>query len=57
MKRSEVKEGLLVEDRWYPEHGTGFIENIKKTVFTVNFSCRGKVKYDYSHAQFLDIVR
>ena len=55
MKKQDIKDGCSVIDRWYPEKGTGTITNTKKTVFTVVFP-KETVKYDYSHAQFLDGV-
>lgn len=57
MKKDEIKEGVLVVDRWFTEYGTGVVCNVKKTVFTVDFGGNvGKMKYDYPHAQFLDKV-
>ena len=58
MKKEDIKKGAVVIDRWYKEYGTGFISNVKKTVFTVNFSGNvGKIKYDYPHSQFLDLIK
>lgn len=57
MKAIDIKDGIVVIDRGFPEYGTGIIQNVKKTVFTVNFSGKiGKIKYDYPHAQFLDKI-
>lgn len=55
MKREDIKINTLVIDRWFPEDGTGLITDVKKTVFTVNFTNK-KVKYDYPHSQFLDKI-
>ena len=52
MKREEIKEGVLVMDKWYLEYGVGRIVSVKKTRFTVIFGYN-KIRYDYPHAQFL----
>ena len=53
MKRDEIKEGVLVTDKMF---GLGKIKDVKKTVFTVEYSKpHGDVKYDYPHARFLHV--
>ena len=54
MKKSEVKEGIRVMDRWYPQKGVGIIKDVKKTVFKVVYD-NETVSFDYPHARFLDI--
>lgn len=55
MNIDEVKNGCLVIDRWYTHYGTGRIENVKKTVFTVIFGDK-EIQYDFAHARFLEVV-
>ena len=56
MKKREVKVGLNVIDRWYPEMGTGHITKVLKTVLKVNFNGK-ELTYDFPHAFFLDEVK
>ncbi len=56
MSPKEIKNNLFVIDRWYPEYGIGKITDMKKTVFTVIFKNK-KIKYDYPHAYFLNIIK
>lgn len=53
MKKSEIKKGCSVIDRWYMNYGVGKITDVKETVFTVDFDGK-EIKYDFPHAQFLD---
>lgn len=56
MKKEDIKENTIVVDRWFRELGSGRITNVKKTVFTVVFPNQS-IKYDYPHAQFLDVCK
>ena len=55
MIKTEVKNNVIVVDRWYPEKGTGIIKDVKKTVFKVVFGNKEET-WDYAHAKFLDKV-
>lgn len=55
MKGRDVKEGIKVIDRGYPEMGTGLVTETLKTVFKVDFN--GDIHtYDYPHAKFLNVI-
>ena len=65
MKKSELKVGMLVTDRWFPEWGNGKIIKIMKTRVKIDFNGRiielDSVKrkhrtYDYDHIQFLEKI-
>lgn len=53
MDKKDIKDGIVVVDRWSPELGAGIIRYVRKTVFNVDFS-GNVIKYDYPHSQFLD---
>lgn len=50
------KEGVLVTEKGYPEKGTGYIKEVKKTVIKVDFN--GDIQtWDFPHAKlFLEKV-
>ena len=54
MKIEDIKVGMFLQDRWYPEWGFGEVVKVLKTVIHINFSLRGKEKYDKSHVQWLE---
>jgi hypothetical protein len=67
MKKSELKVGMMVTDRWFPDWGTGKVIKIMKTRVKIDFNGRiiltdfDSVKckprtYDYDHVQFLEKV-
>jgi hypothetical protein len=57
MKYTELKVGLKVKDRWFPEFGTGKITKVLKTYTQVKFANTAvNVTYDKGHVQFLDRV-
>lgn len=57
MKKEEIREGVLVVDRWYPEKGTGVIFKVLKTRLKVTFK-GAEETWDYPHAKlFLETVK
>lgn len=54
MKFEDLKRGMLVEDRWYPDWGTGRVLEVKKTVAKILFCVKGEMKFDKPHTQFLE---
>ena len=58
MKFEELKKGLKVYDRWFPDWGTGVVDNILSTRVYVKFPYpKGHMKYDKAHVQFLERTR
>jgi hypothetical protein len=57
MKKEEIREDVLVVDRWYPEKGNGVISKVLKTRVKITFE--GVVEtWDYPHAKlFLETVK
>jgi len=51
MKVDDLKEGMEVVDRWYPEWGVGTVTKVLKTVVYIDFAVRGPEKYDMSHVR------
>ena len=51
MKVAELKEGMEVVDRWYPEWGVGLVTKVLKTIVYIDFTVRGPEKYDMSHVR------
>lgn len=54
MKVADLKEGMKIQDRWYPDWGVGTVTKVLKTVVYIDFTIRGPEKYDKSHVQFLE---
>jgi hypothetical protein len=55
MKITELKVGTLVQDTWYPDWGTGIVDNVLDTRVFINFPYpKGFMKYDAAHTQFLN---
>lgn len=53
MKINELKIGDTVLDSWYHDWGIGTVTKVLKTVVYIDFTVRGKEKYDGSHVKFL----
>jgi hypothetical protein len=54
----ELDFGTKVEDTWYPDWGTGIVDNILKTRVFIKFPYpKGMMTYDVSHLQFLKEVK
>ncbi len=56
MKFSDLKKGMRVSDRWYPDWGIGVVLEVKKTVAKIRFCVKGEMKFDKPHIQFLEKV-
>jgi len=54
MKIEDLKVGMTVLDSWYPDWGYGEVVKVLKTVVYINFTFRGKEKYDKSHVKWLE---
>ena len=52
MKFSELKKGMKVYDRWYPDWGTGKVYDLTKTGVLITFEVT-EIAYDKAHVQFL----
>lgn len=56
MEWAKIKNGMLVEDKWYWDWGYGKVILKLKTVVRIYFSGMGTVVFDRSHVQFLEEV-
>lgn len=56
MKIQELKHGMHVQDRWFWDWGTGVVDVVLKTVVYIDFSRKGRMKFDAAHCQFLKQV-
>lgn len=63
MKKSEIKEGMIVEDSWYPILGTGIVKSVLKTRVKILFPNSkdtdrdGLTTYDNAHVRYLNEVK
>jgi hypothetical protein len=55
MKFKDLKVGMQVMDRWYPDWGVGIVTKVLKTVVYIDFTIRGLEKYDKSHVFFIGV--
>ena len=53
MKFIDLKEGMKVQDRWYPHWGTGKVHEVLKTRVIIQYP-DGLTTYDKGHVQFLE---
>lgn len=53
MRLAEMRRKQRVADRWYPEWGTGMVEEVRATRVLIRFPAGIKI-YDAEHTQFLD---
>ena len=56
MTKHQLKIGLKVVDRWFPEYGIGEIKVILKTRVKIQFPDEIRT-YDFVHLYFLDIFK
>jgi hypothetical protein len=56
MKFKDLKIGMKVEDRWYPEWGVGTVLKVLKTRAHILFERVNSERYSYdkAHVQFLE---
>lgn len=54
LKIKDLKTGMFVWDRWFPEWGVGKIIKILKTRTHIKFNRRGLLRYDRAHIKFLE---
>ena len=53
MKFEDLKVGLKVADRWFPQWGVGKVTILLKTRVVIKFP-DGDTTYDKEHVKFLD---
>lgn len=54
MKIDDMEVGMVVQDSWYPDWGFGTVTKVLKTVVYIDFTVRGKEKYDKEHVRWLE---
>ena len=55
MKFIDLKKGMKVSDRWYPDWGIGVVYDLTKTGVLITFGTK-EIAYDKAHVQFLQKV-